>query len=529
METRNVATVFGGSGFLGRYVVKRLAEAGYVVRVAVRDDVSRADHAHAAADPAVEGSRLYFANVPDPNLRAPCKCHLQFAEGVGWNSYQWTAVPGLSTWQHNYTGAIAGSVTGGGSLPLLAGDRVAIVFDAATMTSLSDSSPYLGAYEVVEVGGPSVQAVIRRTADANTPDGLNHGTVFEVDNQPIGGGSIDYFTVTTANPITVDTTPLSLSLSSTYTPATSDDLLTAAQLVSEGASSGVFFASVAASLGHSGAFPSFSSLAGTPGVSAIPAGPWTFNFFTYRLSAVPSATTTLTLQVSAFHLDNSETELFLATSPPLTATTDTPLSFQYIGSAYSILVTDRLRIDWALVTLGAESVAATVTYNDPTRGSYLEMPLVLGAAGTLDHQHLNNRSQDVGAGDDACHPSGAIGPGRFHTPFDVATTAAGLLTMPDRNDCLVSGTEDLLGIATEGWMGGDKIWPTVLSPRKLKHAATVPAGFAPLYLYHNGTTPQDINFNGLHPLANGRVCLQLRTDGGITPSPCWQLIGEPTS
>jgi NADH dehydrogenase len=37
MATRMVAVVFGGSGFLGRYVVKRLARLGYTVRVAVRD------------------------------------------------------------------------------------------------------------------------------------------------------------------------------------------------------------------------------------------------------------------------------------------------------------------------------------------------------------------------------------------------------------------------------------------------------------------------------------------------------------
>jgi uncharacterized protein YbjT (DUF2867 family) len=37
---RKLATVFGGSGFLGRYVVKRLADKGYTVRVAVRSTES---------------------------------------------------------------------------------------------------------------------------------------------------------------------------------------------------------------------------------------------------------------------------------------------------------------------------------------------------------------------------------------------------------------------------------------------------------------------------------------------------------
>jgi NADH dehydrogenase len=37
METRSVATVIGGSGFLGRYIVKRLAALGHIVRVGVRD------------------------------------------------------------------------------------------------------------------------------------------------------------------------------------------------------------------------------------------------------------------------------------------------------------------------------------------------------------------------------------------------------------------------------------------------------------------------------------------------------------
>ena len=66
--TRRVATVFGGSGFLGRYIVKRLAQRGYVVRVAVRDPEAALDVAltFPGIDPSATAGRwTYGPDAPD--------------------------------------------------------------------------------------------------------------------------------------------------------------------------------------------------------------------------------------------------------------------------------------------------------------------------------------------------------------------------------------------------------------------------------------------------------------------------------
>ena len=47
---RRIVTVFGGSGFIGRYVVRRLAAAEWIVRVAVRNTES-AQFLKVAGDP----------------------------------------------------------------------------------------------------------------------------------------------------------------------------------------------------------------------------------------------------------------------------------------------------------------------------------------------------------------------------------------------------------------------------------------------------------------------------------------------
>ena len=152
------------------------------------------------------------------------------------------------------------------------------------------------------------------------------------------------------------------------------------------------------------------------------------------------------------------------------------------------------------------------------------------------HNDLSGRDHDVAIGEDGCHPADAIGPGRLHTPFGVATIVAGLLMMPAAktasNEVLVIGDGPLQGIATAGWEPGDRIGITFLGAPHVVTGASVSTGYAALSLQTKSGSEQDIRFDSVHgepPRTNGRIGLQLRTDANAPHVPCWQLIRGPYS
>jgi hypothetical protein len=165
------------------------------------------------------------------------------------------------------------------------------------------------------------------------------------------------------------------------------------------------------------------------------------------------------------------------------------------------------------VTTNPTEITCTFTYQDPTRATRIVVPFVSAAGSTTV-------------------PAGAITPGRLHTPFGTATIdGTGDLALPDRNDVLVlSGTTGILrSINSAGWVGGDKVWLTFLEPvRLVGWSSSFPTGNAPLFLLtQDGIPDSEISFSALTDTTNNRVCLQLRTDAGITPSPCWQIVAGP--
>jgi len=467
----------------------------------------------------VAGATLYPAFIPDPNLRAPVKYLLAFASGWGANFSQWTQISGTSTWQNNYNGEIKGALTGGTTTTLAYGDRILIPWDAST----NGDSPHLWIYEVIDQGSDSRPAVIRRAVDSNTSTTLNQYATVQVSGDPLAAQYGKFYQIQTAS-ATMDVTTLTLSVSSTYASSTHTNLLTGRELASQGAdlSTQIQTASGGGTLNFF-ASGTFVTLNGTPGLTVFPAGQVTI-YAVLSCNFVDVSPPTVYFQFVLIHLDNSEDAPFLTVyGPPIIATEPTLYTMQAtLAADHAMLATDRVEVRPFAVTPISSEVPELEVYfqwQDSNRQTRIVTTMSIPDSGGIDHPSLSGRSLPLQ------HPADAIGPGFLHTPFDSAVaTSAGVLASPARNDVLVSGTEDFLGIGTVGKFGGDKVRLTFTASRTIKHAGSPGAGAAPFYLDSIGGTNMDITTS-----PNSFITFQFRTDGDISPSPCWQQTGGPVT
>jgi hypothetical protein len=165
---------------------------------------------------------------------------------------------------------------------------------------------------------------------------------------------------------------------------------------------------------------------------------------------------------------------------------------------------------------------------DPTQATQIQTLFVPGGgSGAIgDHQLLTNRGAflDPANAPLLAHPMSDIEPGRVHSPTGTTiTTVSGLFTMPDSNSAAISGSEPLLGIATAGWQRGDKISITFQDGRIVQGSATVPTGYACVYLgpqFQDPTNP----VAGRQFAATILSVLELMYNGGGD----WLLASQPT-
>jgi hypothetical protein len=440
--------------------------------------LAHGNHSHPPGNPAIDGTYLFSAKKSDPLVRVSARCLLPWGAETGTLfSSLWTQIAGVSTWQWSgFAGQLLGFDSSGSPTIVLQDGDIVVSWCPVTVEPPWTDPVHFFTYEVVDCGfhmvggfGVSTKPVIRRTSDANTPSGLRNGAYVRITGSGVQYEG-KYLRITTADPIEVDVTPLTLELLDTMSAAVSYELLTSTQLVTEPADNDTADLVCSQSFGGDTPFPqAFLTLAGTPGLTSIPAGLQSFRVEQVTVgTAANSGTVTLKLRAYIIDADGSTIigTAFTAESPPLSLSSSSfVLEFQYnLASSVTLTSAQRLLLMPILSTDITQLVTLTIRYNSASRGTWWKTTMNFASFGTTNHLLLENTAQDVGAGQQADHPWSAIGPsGRIHTKIGVGTESGGLITLPtDCNSCEVSiAGSTVLGINAEGFLPGDVVRITI--------------------------------------------------------------------
>jgi hypothetical protein len=403
-------------------------------------------------------------------------------DGCGFGTW-WQQIAGTNLWQAPVFGPIYGQDQfADPSILLATGDRV-LPYDS---DHIEDEGQYYGPYEVLDPGfyyppgaAPVLtRAIIRRALDADSSAELCNGMTVRVTPGAVAYSG-NYFTISTEDPIEVDTTVLAWSISGSYTDGGVDRLLTQAQLGVASANTAEVATEIPALQVIEMLVPLRPpTLDGTPGAGEFPAGP-----VTYKIACrVSSDDPTAEVLISAALCPNGNvggTWIGEATSQPIRATTTTVYTLQaQVAAPVPLSLSGKLYLWLWASNSGSSPVTLIIVYNDTAHSTRVQTTLNLASSGgTDDHRRLTATSRGFVAGEEVAaaanaHPVSALYPNRPQTLDRTVATVTGVLTIP--TDCgtilRVSGTEALTTIGTDGWDLLSRVTLVFTQGRDVQHA-----------------------------------------------------------
>jgi hypothetical protein len=272
----------------------------------------------------------------------------------------------------------------------------------------------------------------------------------------VTGGTIYHgqtFQLATPDPIDLNFTPLTWASVTAPAITDSDSLLTSAQLSLASPDTVIASTAVSAGLGEMDLVTCQQRDAVLGGTILPGTGKWVAHLLLSLASDDPAATTVVKFWLRG---TNGSFQL-IATSPPLHNTTPQMwvLPAGTLGADYRMAVGEKLEAKFTVTTTSSSSLEVSLIYNDIGHSTFVEVPVVLGYAGTDEHDKLTPASRVL----PDQHPFSAITPGFLHTPTTQITTVDGLLDLSTAtsNTIDLRGTEPLLGISTVGILDGDGI------------------------------------------------------------------------
>jgi hypothetical protein len=363
--------------------------------------------------PATVESTLYTAMVPDPRNHGQVVCcflgpHIKGTNTPMVGSGGWTAIaPGVLQYPH--VGLIPSYWLDGvdptpayGHVSSLIGKTVMVYYQGDTSV-LGDEEPLQGPYVIDDVGANWVHVDgdppdklrlvssfprMHRAPDYSISSQFVQNMTFQTQTGNTYGAS--FITLTNAS-VVLGTTALTWDFTAGPTFAWTQQyrLLTGPQLISDGASNEtlelVATTDVTIAGGDIVLQESFETLIGTPGLDALPAGIWKSDNEEVYLEAPgsPGSITTLRWVIR----NGAGTVLFTMESPPISTTTPTALSFQYLDAGHSFSPTDYLEaVPW-LHTTSTTPVTFHLRYSSPGHGTRFTVPFALPITGAATGRH----------------------------------------------------------------------------------------------------------------------------------------------